>query len=454
MSETSSEYIDRISKEYGIYTLDNRGIPSMFDGLKTSQRIALWIIRNRAEKIKTAALGGAMIASELYVHGDTSANDTVSLLAAKFRNNHPLLDGIGGFGSKPEPNPTVAARYTYVKRNKFAQTNLYVDMEILPMVENHDGSNTMPGTFLPLIPLVLLNGVRGMATGWSTNILPHKYEDLKRAVLEVIETGKVQKELVPHFEGYDIDVVDGFQGKYKLSGRAKIKNTSTVIITELPPDVPLEDYREILDGLEAEGKISGYTDRSKKTVNIEVKFQRVALAVLKGDSLIEYLKLRTPGRASAERIVVLGENGVRQYETPEELVEDWVRWRLSWYPKRFEYLRDKALDDELFWRSYIACHDGSITFSGVPTALHDIKTRAALKTYIRDLIQLNDITYNEDIGERLATLPLYRWTQEEYERAKVEVEEAAKRAAKFERLRKSPAKHKVEFKKDLLALKA
>ena len=50
-----SSYIDRISREYGVYTLDKRAIPAMTDGLKTSQRIALWLMRNKDSKVKTAS---------------------------------------------------------------------------------------------------------------------------------------------------------------------------------------------------------------------------------------------------------------------------------------------------------------------------------------------------------------------------------------------------------------
>lgn len=453
MTETSAEYVDRIAKEYGLYILDHRAIPTLFDGMKTSQRIALWLMRNKPGKIKTMALAGEMIASELYVHGDKAGADTISLIAAKFKNNYPLLDGIGGFGSKAEPGAIGQPRYTYVKRNKFAEAHLYVDMSILPMVENHDGSNRMPGVFLPLVPLVLLNGVKGMATGWSTNILPRRYADVKKAVIEVIKAGKCKTKLEPFYEGYDIDVVDHGQGRYTLSGRATVKNTSTVIVSELPPEVTLEQYRDILSGMEIEGKIAGFTDRSKKAVNIEIKFQRVVLAKLQGDKLIEYLSLRTPGRASTERLVVIGANGVRQYDTAEELVEDWVKWRLSWYERRFEYLRDKAEVEELFWKSFIACYEGTASFEGIPMRLGEVKNRASLKVFMHNAIQGNDLPVDDSIVERLMNLPIYRWTQEENEKAKREVVSERELVEKYEAARKDQTIHKDTFKSDLLALK-
>lgn len=455
MTETSSQFIDRISKEYGLYILDERAIPSMYDGLKTSQRIALWLMRSKPGKIKTMALAGEMIASELYVHGDASASGAISLLAAKFKNNNPLLEGIGGFGSKAEPNSIGAPRYTYVKRGKFSQDNLYVDMDILPMVENHDGSNTMPSVFLPLVPLVLLNGVKGMATGWSTNILPHRYEDLVKAVLEVIETGEVRTKLMPYYEGYDVDVVeDSPPGRYKMSGKATIKNTSTVIINELPPEVTLEDYRDILATLEEEGKITGFKEKERKKINIEVKFQRAALAKLNEKKVLEYLKLTT---FISERIVVLGENGVRRYNTAEELVKDWTQWRLAWYQKRYENKRQKAMEDFWFWTAFVACYEGyegseGTSFDGIPKFLHEIGDRAHMKGYMRELILVNGLHYHPPAVDRLADLPIYRWSQEGYDHAVKEAEAAHERFEKNDAVANSPARQKTVFKKDVRAL--
>lgn len=453
--ESGAQFVNRISKEYGLYTLDHRAIPTMYDGLKTSQRIALWLMRNKAGKIKSMALAGEMIASELYVHGDASAAGAISLLAAKFKNNRPLLEGIGGFGSKAEPDAIGAPRYTYVKRGKFAQENLYADMDILPMVENHDGSNQMPKMFLPLVPLVLLNGVKGAAIGWSTNILPRGYEDLVKAVLEVIETGEVRTKLMPKFEKYDVAVREKtmMPGSYVVSGRATIKNTSTVIVTELPPETTLESYRDTLSKLEEDGKITGFTDKSKKTISVTVKMQRAALAKLDDTKILDYLKLTT---TLSERIVVLGENGVRRYDTAEELVKDWTLWRLAWYQKRYEHMRQQAMEEFWFWTSFVACYEGyrdkGTEFGGIPNIMNEIEDREHLRNRMRELVHLNGIHYHPPAVERLADLPLYRWSKEGYENAIREAEAAYERYEAHDKVTESPARQKTIFKKDVAAL--
>jgi len=164
--EPSSVHISRIAREYSLYVLNGgRAIPSLYDSLKMAQRIALWTLMN--DTLKTASLAGRMIESGLYVHGDASAENTISAMTAPFLNNNPYLDGIGAFGTKVDPYGFAAARYTSVKQSAFAKKNLFVDKDILPMVENYDGSATLPLTFFPLLPLVLLNGVSGIAIGFA-----------------------------------------------------------------------------------------------------------------------------------------------------------------------------------------------------------------------------------------------------------------------------------------------
>jgi DNA gyrase/topoisomerase IV subunit A len=82
MTKKSSEYILDISRDYSLYVCSSRAIPSIADGLKDAQRKAMWLLRNKNEKIKTISLSGELISSNLYLHGDASASGAISLLAA------------------------------------------------------------------------------------------------------------------------------------------------------------------------------------------------------------------------------------------------------------------------------------------------------------------------------------------------------------------------------------
>ncbi len=453
---SSSEYILRTSREYGIYTLDHRAIPALTDGLKSSQRIVLWMLRNRPEKIKTIALAGQMIASELYLHGDVSAANTASMLAGPYCNNRPLVHGIGAFGTRANPTSFAAPRYTSVKRSKIAQDILYVDLDVVPMVDNHDGSNQMPGTFLPLIPLVLLNGVRGIATGWSTTILPRRYEDLVGAVQDVLSRKPIRN-LMPHYENRDVTIRDiGTReepNKYIISGKAVQKNTTTVTVTELPPDMSLETFREKLSMLEDEGKITGWTDRSTKTINITVKMTRAKLNGLSNEALVEFLKLRT---TATENIVVQGVGGsnIITYDSIEKLVKDWVEWRLGLYLDRFEKLLSDEKTTNLFWRYVIACFDGFDAMEHPPMSVYArTATVLELRDYISFLGKMHKLPKAPaELIDRIMNLPIFRWTADGQEKAHAEYAESNHRLANYKEMVDSDRLRKALFKREVKAL--
>lgn len=443
-NNASSQYINQISKEYGLYVLDSRAIPSMTDGLKTSQRIALWLIRNRADKIKTISLVGEMIASGLYVHGDAAAGDTISLLAAPYCNNVPLLGSVGAFGTLADPSSFGAARYTYVKRSKFAQDALYTDIDIVPMVENYDGSARMPGTFYPIVPLVLLNGIKGIAPGWSTNILPRKLSDLIGAVQEVLKTGKVRAKLLPYYEGRNVRVVERGDGQYTIYGSLFKKNTTTVIVDSLPPDLTLEKFKEYLIRLEEDGKITDWVDHSSKTIYIEIKMRRADLNPMDESQIIEFLRLRS---LVTENITVQGVGGKRviAYESAEKLIEDWVAWRLGLYLDRYQRLLSDEQITNIYWKLVVSCFKNDFS-----STVRDLANKSAVKDEILSIAKKERLVVeSDDIIERIAMMPTYRWAKEGLDEATKQLSTSDKRILEYQDMIASDRKRKNVFKNEV-----
>jgi DNA topoisomerase-2 len=447
LKEKPSDLVNRISKEFGLYVLDSRSIPALEDGLKNVQRIALWMMRSRQGKIKTMALSGEMIKEELYVHGEKSAQDAIGLLAAPFRNNVTLLKGEGTFGSRKKPRGIGAPRYTYVRRSPFSREVLFKDMEILDMVDNHDGSNTMPRCFYPLLPLVLLNGISGQAIGWATNILPHSLNDLIQAVEDVLKTGKVQNKLMPKWDKYDVDIEElENPNQYAISGKVEIINTTTVSVVCIPPNISVEKYRERLIVLEEKGLINSWEDNSARNIDITVKMSRVQLRDNQ-DDLATYLKLRT---TMTENIVVQGIGGktVISYDSAEKLVKDWVNWRVGLYEQRYEYLLGKALDDILYWKCLLVCHEASIYRNEAA-----MSSKSSLKSEMYAVIENAGLEIRENILERIAQIPIYKWTDEGYQDAQDALQNREKNAKEYRIIFESKTKRKNIFRKEVEALK-
>lgn len=439
----TTDYIKSTSRDYSIYVCQTRGIPSVCDGLKDAQRKALFVIKPKADKIKTISLAGEMISQNVYLHGDASAAETLSLMAAPYCNNIPLLHGIGAFGTKIGPTDWGAPRYTYLKRNAHTDALVFTDYDIVPLKENYDGSVLEPKNYLPLIPMVLLNGVSGIAVGWSTDILPRSLDDLIDATLAAID-GKAIKTLAPKYDYLDCNVRNIAGNAWEFTGRARIDG-STVWIEELPPNLSLEKFKERLNAMEDEDKIQTYVDRSTKTIKIEIRFKRGTIADWTEETAIDFFKLRS---RSTERIVVLDWNGnsVRQFETAELLVNEFVQWRLGWYKIRFEKMI-ADLTYQLNWNSALkACIDGK---------LPEYLPKAADKTEVLDKVKhlCNTITVDDEQMERIASLPSYRWAKDAYAEIVAKIADLTAKIAEHQTVLADPKKQKDIYRREVVTLK-
>lgn len=399
----TSKYILDTSREYSIYVCSSRAIPSVTDGLKDSQRKALWVIKNEPSKIKTVSLAGSMIASGLYMHGDKSAADAISMLAAPFVNNVPLLEGIGAFGTRVAPVDGIGApRYTYVKRGNTANALIFRDLDIVPMMDNYDGSAQEPRHFLPLIPLVLLNGISGIAVGWSTSILPRSMKKLVTATQQALRGEKITG-LDPAFDYLNVEVKK-LDEAWEFHGRCDILDTSTVKITELPPSLNLQAMKKRLNKMEEDGLIQTYTDRSTGVIDITVKFKRGEVKDWTPETAVQFFKLK---EKSSERLVVIDWNGtsIRQYDSAEDIVRSFADWRLAWYKDRYQKMLDDDSYELKYWQGVKACFDDKL-----PERLGKKVDKADVEQEVSTITV--KIGLDASQIDKIVSLPTYRWAQD------------------------------------------
>lgn len=444
---TTSRYLLDSSREYSIYVCSTRAIPSIEDGLKHGQRIALWLLRNRADKLKTYALSGLMGYERLYVHGETSANNTISLLAAPYKNNVPLIEGLGQFGSRVAPVEGIGApRYTEVRRSKAAELLLYRDLDLVPLRDNYDGSNKEPQHFLPLVPLVLLNGVEGVAVGWSTSILPRSLKSLIQATQDALK-GKKLKPITPHFELYDIDVESRGVNQWEYKGKAAILDTSTVHITELPPGMSIEKFRRDLIAMEDSDAIVSFTDRSTETIDVTVKMKRGSVKDWTPADAVKFFKL---SEKVTERITVIdwGAKSIKTYESAEKVVESFAQWRLGWYTKRFEKLRDDASYEIVYWQVLKALFENGFT-----KRLGTFADRLAVEMDVSKAAKKAGLTLDDRQMDRVANLPTYRWTKTFEAEVEAKIASITADIAEYKAVLASPERLKQVYLDELEELK-
>lgn len=414
---TTSQYILQTSKEYSIYVCSTRAIPSIEDGLKAGQRVALWLLKDKAEKMKTVALSGLMAYTKLYVHGDISASNAIGLLAAPYKNNVPLIEGLGQFGSRCAPVEGIGApRYTEVRRAQSAQLLLYRDLDLVPLEDNYDGSNVQPVHFLPLVPLVLLNGVEGVAVGWSTSIQPRKLKDLITATQDAL-MGKVPKLLKPHYENYGIDVKHLGGNQWEFHGKAEIVDTSTVHISELPPGISVEKFNAQLAAMEERDQIASYTEGSTEFIDVTVKFKRGSVRDWTPATAIDFFKLK---EKVTERITVIDWGGetIRTYDTAEDVIVAFAAWRLRWYTERYKKMISDAKYELIYWKVIQA-----LFAAGFTAKLGKFANRAAVEDEVAKVAGAKKLSLDKPQMDRVVSLSTYRWTEEYRDEVTLKVKE-------------------------------
>ena len=441
---TTSDFINTSSREYAIYTAQNRAIPSVCDGLKDGQRKMLWLMRTRSEKVKTISLAGQVIQEGLFVHGDSSAAETISRLAAPYLNNVPLLEGIGAFGTRVGPDSWGAPRYTYVKRHAVAQALLYPDLDLVPQKPNYDGSVLEPVNFLPLIPLVLLNGVSGIAVGWSTDILPHSLESLIDTVVAAIDQ-KPLPVLVPNYDYLQVNVRDLGGNSYEFKGQVEIVSATLLKVTELPPDLSLEKFRARLNQMEDDDLIHSYVDRSTKTINIEIRMKRGSMEAWTQEHAVNFLKLRSK---STQRLVVLDFNNtsIRQFANAGELVQAFVEWRLTWYTKRYQKLIEQTQRELTWYQALKLCYDQKL-----PAFLSQAANKQAIVERVQKIT--SKLPIELDQIDRITQLASYRWAQDQYQDTLDKIAEQEKLLAQYQAMLASPAALRKQYRQEVTALK-
>ena len=290
-----TQYLDEDYREYAIYVVEERAIPSVIDGFKPTQRKIIFVANKIWKKgderpLKVFQLAGKVASDANYHHGDGSLNSAIIGMAQKFKNSMPVLEEIGQFGSLRSPDSTGAPRYISTKLHpNFRQ--LYMDFELLDS-NFEEGIEIEPNYFLPIIPTVLLNGSSGIAVGFATNILNRNPIELIDCCLKELD-GKSFSDPAPwyrEFNGSCIQSQDN-SGTWTFKGRYEIRNTTTVHITELPPSVTYEKFDTLLSSLEEDRHITETINNCRSNIDYLIKFRREDLKRLEesdkldGDSI-------------------------------------------------------------------------------------------------------------------------------------------------------------------------
>lgn len=315
-----SKFIDTKFREYALYVIESRGIPSFYDGLTDVQR---FIIKNTPSKfVKTLSVVGSSIADN-YHHGDASLSKAIGRLARPFGNSYRILDGYGFFGTEVS-NQQAAPRYTHVKLSD----------NIRDMVKKYDHLNErdVEGAYKPFwldYPIGLSLPIVGIAVGYKTLILPRKLEEVSKFI-----KGNKKADLVPYFEGFD-GIVEKYNNSWKIQSNIHINN-NVITVKSIPPLLKYSSaIKKLNNELSKYEQCCSIIDNSNKTVELYIKYRGADAEIFED---IKNIVHKVFSLLVTEIIVLIKDGKVLEYETIQEYLTDW-----KWHHKRLYYKHSEFL---------------------------------------------------------------------------------------------------------------
>ncbi len=361
------EFINRELIHFSKYDCD-RSIPNLMDGLKISQRKIMFagFKMNLNKEIKVAQFSGYTSKESGYHHGEASLNAAIIGMAQNFvgSNNINLFMPNGQFGTRLQGGKDSATeRYIFTLLNKI--TRIIFPAEDGPILEylNDDGLSVEPIYYAPIIPMILVNGSKGIGTGFSTDIMCYNPLQIIQYLQNKLRYIEDDFDFLPYYEGFKGQITKISDEKFLIKGTYEKLGGDKIRVTELPIGYWTEDFKEKLEELASPSEdkdknkipaiIKDYEDMSTDTnIDFTITFVKGKLEELenaKGDhgcnGLEKLLKLYTTNTTTNMHLFDANDS-LQKYEKIPEIIDAYYEVRLKLYQTRKDYMID-SLEREL-----------------------------------------------------------------------------------------------------------
>lgn len=362
---TNINYEDFINRElihFSKYDCD-RSIPNLMDGLKISLRKILYSAfkKNLTAEIKVAQFTGYVSEHSCYHHGEASLNQAIVGLAQNFvgSNNINLLVPSGQFGTRLQGGKDSASeRYIFTYLNKITRKIFPSGDDAVLKYLMDDGDLVEPQYYVPIIPMVLVNGSKGIGTGFSTEILCYNPKDIISYLRGKLSGLEIDMDFVPYYEGFKGTINKINDNKFLIKGIYEKLGTDKIRVIELPVGMWTQDFKELIeslqDNVDKDGKksiplIKDYDDMSKDTtIDFTIVFSKGKLDELEKINLEngcngvhKALKLMTTSSTTNMNLFDANDK-LKKYDSVKEIIDDYFITRLEYYD-----LRKKSIIDML-----------------------------------------------------------------------------------------------------------
>ncbi|AVQ11510.1 DNA gyrase/topoisomerase IV, A subunit [Leptospira santarosai] len=417
-------------RKYSRYVCDSRAIPHEIDGLKPVQRRILWAMWNsdaRNRYTKTVKVAG--LAMGYHPHGDKSIQDALSQMAQDFTfaNNIPLVSGEGTFGDVLDPSAIASPRYTEVKLSDFVKDlGFFESLPDIDYVKNYDETEDEPIHFVGKVPIVLLNNIQGIATGFRCFIPGHRLADIVKSQINYLKTRKPLS-LKPWYKDFkgEVKMAETESGNTTMSTTFAFKwEGDTLYLTDSPMNWNREKVVSLLDDIleRKDSWLKEYVDFSSQTFRIELQYK-------KGEkpSQKEIMALFNKEDIQTLAMNVITYDGKLKNFKPEEIIKRFCDFRKTHLIRRFKRL--SGLEEEKIERN-------SELIRFIKEKWNEKVIGIKSKKDFEEKLKASKFKY----FEWLCTIPVYRMTIEEVKKCEEAIVEAKTTLARYQGLVKEDKK--------------
>jgi DNA topoisomerase-2 len=424
-----------INKELILFSYDDcdRSLPSICDGLKPSQRKVLYgsflkKLYTLSSEIRVSQLAAYVSEKTSYHHGEASVVGTIVKMAQDFvgSNNINVLVPSGTFGSRLAGGTDHAsARYiqTYITP-KITRSLYKIDDDAILNHLDDDGQQIEPEWFIPIIPMILVNGTKGIGTGFSTTVPKYSPKEIAENLIAMMDN-KISdiKELKPWYKGFKGSILAANKpGSFLMYGKYQVVDETTVRITELPIGVWTDDYKEFLEGEIIKKNIISYTsNNTDENIEFTIIFEEDKLSKLLKTKVL-YTKLKLISRISTNNMWLYNANGIiKKYNNPQDILNEFYQVRLDMYTKRKNWLIGRLTNEldilkyKMKFIEYVL--NGKIVVfkqkkSVIIDKLIELKFPKLSGVYSNDDNQDDSDNISDKTYEYITSMPLFSLTEE------------------------------------------
>lgn len=292
---------------------------------------------------KVAQFGAKVAELTDYHHGENSIMEAIVTMSQTYvgSNNCNLFLPIGNFGTRLFlGKDSAAARYIFTNLSPVARKLFVKEDEYIIEYKDSEGMSIEPEYYVPVLPIILLNGSLGIGTGFSTSIPQFNIVDVANVILDKLNKRNPSTLLIPYYRFFTGDIYPTQKDTFVVNGTYKL-NGKELIIDEIPIGMSIDNYQTILKTMIENKVIDSYKNDSNESIaHFTIKLSDETSTKIQGmdkKKILDFFKLSKTILTSNMHLFNRN-NEIKKYESVNQIIDEFYDIRYEYYQKRKDYI--------------------------------------------------------------------------------------------------------------------